>query len=288
MNVNLLTDAPKHNLALMKISTFHKVQGDQVWLNGVGDFDLTYGSWLFDFSHKGVCQIEGGPGIDPAISLDLKFETCPPDYSLMNLDYSVGYTWKYCPRKCPFCIVPQQKNGKNHFSIWSFHDSRFKKICLLNNNTFSDPQWLETFKEIWAADLTVIDENGYDVRLLDDEKAEALKKTRFEKNSFAFAWDQIEDEFKILQGFEIAKKHKLLTHNTNVFILTGFNTTLEENIHRCQKVVDLGANPYIMIYNINNQRDRELRKFRRMVHLHYYRSYSSLKEAWRDYQSNKV
>ena len=34
MKVNLLTDAPKHNLALMRISAYHKAQGDDVKLNG--------------------------------------------------------------------------------------------------------------------------------------------------------------------------------------------------------------------------------------------------------------
>ena len=40
-----------------------------------------------------------------------------------------------------------------------------------DNNTFSDPQWHDTFEEIWDAKLTVKDENGYDLRLLDEEKA---------------------------------------------------------------------------------------------------------------------
>ena len=146
MKINLITDAKYHNLALMKMATYHKQQGNHVYLNGVGNFDLTIGSWLFDWSQKGICDLEGGPGIDPTIRLN-GYEQYKPDYDLFPIDYSLGFTWSYCPRKCPFCIVPKQNNPKEHHSIWEFHDSKFKKICLLNNNTFSDPHWKETLRK---------------------------------------------------------------------------------------------------------------------------------------------
>ena len=220
MNINLCTDAPKHNLALMKISAWHKANGDHVWLNGVGCFDLTYGSWLYTFSDKAPCNIEGGPGIDISAKLDDVFfpcsimhrygnapriDTMKPDYSLYGLDYSLGYTWTWCPRKCPFCIVPKQHNPKTHHSIWDFHDPKFSKICLMNNNTFSDPKWEETFEEIWEANLSVIDENGYDLRLLDDEKANALHKTKWE-TPLHFAWDNMEDETQVTTGLKLLEK----------------------------------------------------------------------------------
>lgn len=107
MNINLVTDAPKHNLALMKLSTLEKANGHKVHLNGAGVFDYTIGSWLFSNSMKVPCNYEGGPGLDPA-----KRESwgwgLKPDYQLFNLDFSLGYTWEYCPRKCSFCVVPKQ------------------------------------------------------------------------------------------------------------------------------------------------------------------------------------
>jgi hypothetical protein len=53
-----------------------------------------------------------------------------------------------------------QHPDTEHHSIWEFHDSSRSKICLLNNNTFQDKRWKETFEEIWDANLSVIDENG--------------------------------------------------------------------------------------------------------------------------------
>lgn len=276
MNINLATDAPRHNLALMQISAHHKDCGDKVWLNGVGSFDLTYGSWLFENSPKVPCDIEGGPGINS--SRRHIYESYKPDYDLYGLDFSLGYTWSYCPRKCPFCIVPQQNNPRIHYSIWEFHDPKFNKICLLNNNTFSDPQWKETFKEIWDADLTVIDENGYDLRLLDDEKADALHKTKW-ATPLHFAWDQIKDEPLIRLGLELLEKHHLRTTSNGVYVLIGFDTTEEEDLHRCQIIDQHGLTPYPMPYVKNDY----TRRFKRFINLHYYRKYKTIKEAWQDY-----
>ena len=271
MKVNLLTDAKYHNLALMKLSTWHKARGNQVFLNGVGKFDYTIGSWLYDFSEKGICDVEGGPGINPTIRMN-GYEKVIPDYSLYPVDYSLGYTWAYCPRKCPFCIVPKQNNPKEHHSIWDFHNSQFKKICLLNNNTFSDPQWRETFEEIWDANLIVRDENGYDLRLIDNEKSEALKKTKFD-GYIHYSWDLMENEKIVLNGLRVAPKGM-------VYVLIGFNTVREEDFYRCQKIHDMGFDPYIMSYN----RTPEEKAFKRFIDSRMYRKYPTIESAWKDYK----
>jgi len=279
MKVSLITDAPKHNLALMKISAWHKAQGDEVILNKpLSNADVTYASWLFDFSPRYPADYVGGPGFDPTIRLREELENLKPDYDLFSIDYSLGYTWAYCPRSCGFCCVPKQRNPKKHYSIWTFHDTRFSKICLLNNNTFSDPQWRETFEEIWDAKLTLI-EHGFDLRLLDEEKAEALKKTKFEKR-IHFAWDRMEDEQRILEGLKIARQFSL---NAMVYVLVGYDTTLEEDLYRCQKIHDFGFDPFPMLY----KRTPELRMFRRFIYLRYYRAYPNLIAAWRDYESRR-
>jgi len=262
----------------MKLSANHKMLGDEVFLNGVGHFDYIYGSWLFDWSQKQPTDEEGGPGINPAKRLENFKESSPRDYKLFNLDYSLGYTWSYCPRKCGFCIVPKQNNPKEHHSIWDFHDSKFKTICLLNNNTFSDSQWKETFEEIWEANLIVRDENGYDLRLMDEEKAEALRKTKFEKQ-IHYAWDLMKDEKQILRGLKMAPKGM-------VYVLVGFDENdpdiikplCEDDFYRCQKIHDLGHDPYVMPYNGGTP---ELRKFKRFIDSRMYRKHKTLKDAWR-------
>jgi len=278
MKISLLTDAPQHNLALMKISAWHKANGDIVNYNMLNtNADLTYGSWLFSQRH--YADINGG-SIFPNIELDSKFEG-KPDYDLFPIDYSLGYTWRYCPRKCEFCVVPKQHNTKEHRSIWAFHDAKFNKLCLLNNNTFSDPKWLDTFQEIWDAKLTVI-EHGFDIRLIDDEKAETLKKTTFEKGYVHFAWDLMNDERKVRQGLKLVRLYRI---RAMVYVLVGFNTTIEQDLHRCQIIHDFGFDPYIMPYNRGT---KENRKFKRFIDTRVYRKYKTLQEAWNDYGKKHI
>lgn len=290
MRINLLTDAPKHNLALMKISAYHKSRGDTVVLNepltGEG---LSYGSWLYRRLY--YTDYEGGTSVSfdshklywdfPTVKLPADIQMFRPDYSLYpGNDFSLGYTYSYCPRHCKFCCVPKQNHNQAHHSIWDFHDSRFKKICLLNNNTFSDPRWRRTFEEIWDADLIVCDENGYDLRLMDDEKAEALKRTKFD-GRVHFSWDLMKEEVAIRRGLRLARKYKI---NASVYVLVGYNTTRKEDLHRCQTIHDMGFQPYVMPYNGGTKADRD---FHRFIYLRIYRQHRTLAEAWAGYRPSR-
>lgn len=289
MKVGLLTDAPLHNLALMRLAAWHKAVGDEVVLGGpadVQDCDFTYGSYLF--GHRDFVDNAGGPGVEPSIRLAPEVEAMKPDYDLYpQLPYCLGHTWEWCPRRCGFCVVPKQHNPKTHRSIWEFHDSKFTSICLLNNNTFSDPQWKATFAEILAADLTVVDHNGYDLRLIDEEKAFYLSILRFQ-GYIHFAWDRMRDERAILRGLAIAKEYGLNKRagpkSSMVYVLIGYDTTIQQDIYRCQRVVDAGFDPYIMIYN-RRRYPKHLNRFRRFINnTRYYRRHRTVEEAWQNYR----
>lgn len=280
MRITLLTDAPRHNLALMKLSAWHKVAGDEVLFNNeVFPSNYRYASILFDKNRNLFIADEyGGPAF-PESKLMPEIEKLIPDYDLFGINCSLGYTFRPCWNDCGFCTVPKMNHPDiQHHSIWEFHDPRFEKICLLNNNTFQDPQWRETFEEIWDADLTVIDENGYDLRLLDDEKAAALKKTKW-ATPLHFAWDRMSDEPLIIEGLKLLKKHKLRSTSNGVYVLIGYNTTEAEDLHRCQIINDYGLTPYPMPYI----RTKYTKTFKRFINLHYYRSYKTIETAWRAY-----
>lgn len=277
MKINLFTDAPKHNLALMKLSAWHKQQGDTITLNmPIVPCDHSYASILFEKNKKMFFADEyGGVAFTESV-LPLIIEKMKPDYSLYGLDYSLGYTFRPCFRGCDFCKVGTMNHpDAKHHSIWEFHNSKFNKICLLNNNTFFDKQWRETFEEIWDANLSIIDENGYDLRLLNDEKCEALKKTKF-IGEIHFAWDRIEDEDQILKGLSLLKKWKIRGH---VYVLIGYDTTEKEDLYRCQKIVDLKHDPYIMPYN----QSKEEKRFKRFIDSFMWRKYKTLEQAFKNY-----
>lgn len=278
MKISLLTDAPKHNLALMKLSAWHRAAGDKVLFNNeVFPADYRYASILFNKNRNLFIADEyGGPAF-PESQLLAEVEAMKPDYDLFGFDFSLGYTFRPCWNNCGFCTVPKMNHPDiEHHSIWEFYDSRFDKICLLNNNTFQDPQWRKTFEEIWDANLTVIDENGYDLRLLDDEKAAALKKTKFQ-GKLHFAWDRITDESLIIEGLKCLVRHKII--GSRVYVLVGYNTTKAEDIHRCQKIVDYKQDPYVMPY----ERTQYCRSFKRFIDTFMWRKAGNIEKAWSEY-----
>lgn len=280
MRISLLTDAPKHNLALMKLSAYHKGIGDTVHLNQpLWPADKRYASILFDWNcNKFLADEYAGVGynFEP---LPPRIEVIRPDYSLYNLDYSLGYTYRYCPRRCPFCKVWKMEKDKTHHSICDFHSPNLKKICLLNNNTFADPEWKKTFEEIWDSNLTVIDENGYDLRLLDDEKAEALHRTKW-GTPLHFAWDRMDEESEIVRGLKLLDKYHLRSTSNGVYVLIGYDTTPEEDLYRCPVINDYGLTPYPMPYVRNGY----TKSFKRFINLHYYRKSPTIEDAWKQYK----
>jgi len=279
MKISLLTDAPKHNLAIMKLSAYHKSCGDTVSLNEpIFHADYTYASVLYEQNRKVFIADEyGGPAIGGKLTNEV--ETTKPDYDLYGLDYSMGYTFRPCWNTCDFCKVPKMDHPDvAHHSIWEFHDTKFKKICLLNNNTFLDKRWMETFEEVWDAGLAVVDENGYDLRLVGEEQALALKKTKW-ATPIHFAWDRMSDEPLIRHGLAMLAKHKLKSSRNGVYVLIGYNTTEEEDLHRCQVIHDSGLTPYPMPFVKN----KYTKSFKRFINLHYYRKEKSIKDAWKNY-----
>ncbi len=271
-----MTDAPKHNLALMKISAYHKKAGDEVMLNmPLWKADYRYASWIFEDGIRFGAYEAGGTGVDPKIELPEHIEKLKPDYSLFNLHHSLGYTFRACFRKCPFCKVPLMRQDRTHHSIWEFHDSKFDTIELLNNNTFFDPFWYETFEEIHRADLKVI-ENGMDLRLLDNHKTWWISRLRWATQP-KFAWDRMQDEKKIIEGMKLLQKYKI---NAMVYVLMGFDSNLEEDLYRCEIINSMGFDPFPMLY----EPTKILRKFRRFIYLRYYRRYKTIAEAWKQYK----
>lgn len=272
MKISILTpDSKRPNLAAMKISAFHKAMGDNIIHNKFSG-EYIYASILFKSTPDPPADQVGGPKY-PHIKLDPEIEKMKPDYSFYpDINNSIGYTYKACFRTCEHCIVPKQNNEETHFSIWDFHDMRFDKIRLMNNNTLADPFWRETFDEVLAVkDLKIIDENGFDARLITDEVGQYINKLQF-VGEIHSAWDFMDHEEDILRGLKILRKAK---SRITCYVLIG-ETTHEENIHRIEKLKELKITPYVMPLN---KKDPYQRKFQRWVNIYAYRKYK-----WEEYK----
>ena len=226
----------------MKISAFHKLNGDYVLLNPTEKTDFSYASVLFQKTIDPEVDLVGGPKY-PHIKLDPEIDQMKPDYSLYpGIDTSYGYTYKACPRTCEFCIVPKQNNDETHYSIWDFHRSKFNKICLLNNNTLADPYWRDTFDEILdVKKLKIKDQNGFDARLITEEVGRYIKRLKF-VGYIHSAWDFMDHEEEVLTGLKILRKSK---SRISCYVLIG-NTTHEENLHRVYRLRSIKIDPYVM------------------------------------------
>lgn len=278
MKVSILTpDSKMPNLAAMKISMYHKLCGDKVILNmPIMPSDKTYASILFEWTPRPIAHVMGGPGVDPTIRLPEEIEACRPDYSLYpTIDYSLGFTYRACHRGCKFCKVKDMNEPTDHRSIYSFHDPRFKKIALLNNNTFEDPRWRETFQEIWGAGLKVKDISGFDARLLNKEKANALARTKWD-GQIHFAWDSMKEERSVLKGLRLAIRQGLKPYKIMCYTLIGFDTTPEQDLYRIEVLRAMKIDPFIMPYD---KQDGYQKRFARWVnHKAIFKSV-----AWEDY-----
>ena len=89
---------------------------------------------------------------------------------------------------------------------------------------------------------------GVDIRLMTEEKAEMIK--RIKTKNIHFAWDKYEDRDKIIPKLKMFKeltgwnKRKL-----TVYVLTNFDTTIEQDLERIYTLRDLEYWPYVMIYD---------------------------------------
>ncbi len=268
-------DSKIPNLALMKISQWHKLNGDDVehYMPLAHHlYDKVYASKIFNFSDGSDIQddmITGGTGIDLKISLPPKMDTMTPDYSLYNYPHNIGFTQRGCRFKCEFCVVPQ-KEGKPWSAntideLWTQRDSKF--LILLDNDFFGNPDWEERIEEMKEYDLRVNFSQGLNIRIISERQAQALASVNFRNindnsKQVTFAWDQIKDEKVIKRGFKRVTDAGIKPYQMQFYVLIGFDTTPEEDLHRVMMLKDWGCDPYAMPYD---KSDPYQKKFVRWV-----------------------
>ncbi len=246
------------NLALMKLATYHKVKGDEVELFFPlsGGYDVVYAAKVFKFTPDSPYlppdAIKGGTGYDLTAHLPDEAESCFPDYSLYPWwDKAIGFTTRGCVRRCPFCVVPEKEGAIRVIGdLRSFWNGQ-KQVILLDNNLTAAP--MEHFRRVVAqmveAKVQVDFSQGLDIRLLNDEHAALLANVSLGKNGYIhFAWDNPSHEDAVRRGIAILAKHMTL-RRIMFYVLIGFNTTPEEDLHRVETLRGLKVDPFVMPFN---------------------------------------
>jgi len=259
------------NLALMKLSAWHKAKGDEIVFNiPLLKSDITYVACvLTKNSHKLPAvdgAILGGTGFDVEDWLPREIEDVMPDYSLYNSKASYGFTSRGCIRHCEYCVVPHKEGKiKPWHSIYQFWDRKHKNIVLLDNNLLASLNWKETLTDLEKEKLRVDFNQGLDIRLVDEEKAYYLSRLKYSMQ-LRFALDDIRDERDFRRGMEILSKAGFSLSSIMVYFLIGFNSSLEEDLERLEIIKSYKATPFAMNYQeVNGVKPRVVRDKRELM-----------------------
>lgn len=276
MTVGLI-DVDGHNfpnLALMRISAWHKAQGDRVewWMGDLFHYDVVYKSKVFSDAYSKDAPdplncdkvIKGGTGYNISLRGGVEcfdaehHETLPPEIEKMFPDYSIYPEYKYavsmtsrgCPRGCAFCHVAAKEGRRsvkvaNVSDFWNGQD----EIKVLDPNITACREKRDLMRQYRDTGAKIDFTQGLDIRLLNEEDIDDLNRMRL--RTIHFAWDNPKDDLEGRFRY-FAKLFRRKSNIAMVYVLTNFNSTMDENLHRIYTLRDMGYDPYVMIYNKPN------------------------------------
>lgn len=252
---------PFPNLVLMKLSAYHKALGDEVFFNSplFCEPSITYASCVFTWNAKrknGLYPdaIVGGSGIDLKAELPPEVEHIMPDYSLYpNIDFSLGFTSRGCIRRCPWCIVPEKEGTiKPWARIYEFWNRRHRKITLLDNNLLASLNWRQTMEDLIAEALEVDFNQGLDIRLVNEETVDYLKRVKTRKLRFAF--DDVAYEKAFRRGIELLLESGIGSRNLEIYVLYGFGDD-DTDVERMVILHSYNVDVFPMLYKGPNGKE---------------------------------
>lgn len=282
-----LIDVDHHNfpnIALMKISAWHKKIGNTVeWYTPFEHYDIVYVSKVFSFSEdwrepiNAKKVVYGGTGyqiwnrngkevFDYIGSYDIIgklfssklpdiVEHIYPDYSIYPMytkDTAYGFLTRGCPRGCTFCHVQEKEGMLSHkvADLSEFWRGQ-KNIVLCDPNILACKDWKPLLQQLIDSNAYVDFNQGLDIRMMTEEKAEMLSKIKIKE--IHFAWDRYQDKDIILPKLKLFSEHKYKgknpDHNAIVYVLVNFDTTIEQDLERIYTLREMGYWAYVMIYD---------------------------------------
>lgn len=259
------------NLALMRISAYHKAKGDTVewWLGDLFHYDVVYKSKVFsdDYSKdipdpiNADMVLRGGTGYAISLQdgkevynksfdmdLDPDIERMKPDYGIYpEYDFAVAMTTRGCPRGCHFCHVAAKEGRGSHkvADVSDFYAGQ-KRIEVMDPNITACRDRFDLYEQYIDTGAQICFNQGLDARLLTERDIDYLNRMKIK--DLHFAWDNPKDD--LAGKFEAISKGLIKNpRGIMVFCLVNFDSTLEEDLHRIYTLRDLGFSPYVMVYD---------------------------------------
>lgn len=266
------------NLPLMKISAWHKAQGNYVeWYDNfkgfLEEYDKVYMSKVFSFTPdyqypvyakeiskggSGYCiELVGGKEVyhtERDVPLPEEVEHIYPDYSIYP-DYTketaYGFLTRGCPRGCGFCHVKVKEGLCSHkvADLSEFWRGQ-KNIVLCDPNILACKDHIDLLQQLADSRANVEFNQGLDIRFITDRNLEVLKKIKLTNIHFAFdRWQDREIIEPKLRAFIEKTGYNRGKGKVMCYILVNFDTTIEQDLYRIQLCRELNISPYPMIYD---------------------------------------
>lgn len=249
------------NYALMKISAWHKAQGDNVeWWNPLKRYNHIFSSKVFDFTPENPYlpenTIRGGTGYaDVPIWQQLRQEVDQlfPDYTIYPAcDYAIGYITRGCPNHCRWCLVPAKEGSIRPYRHWQElvrPDS--KKLVLMDNNILASDFGIAQLEELTRQNYAIDLNQGMDARLVDERVAKILAGLKWIKY-IRFSCDQQAQIEPLRQTVELLGKYRVKPYRLFIYLLV--TADIEDAVKRVEALKRLGN---ITIYAQAERNERQ-------------------------------
>lgn len=227
----LLLDADSTipNLALCRLSSYHKKKADRVSLVRLGlayfpnrvnkqvtintkEYDKVFCSVVFEGTKKFIeadGAVFGGTGTDDiSRKLPDEVELCRPDLSLYpDNKVAYGFITRGCIRNCYFCKVPAKEGNIRQVDDPEAIGEGFETIKFMDNNFLAFDKHMEMLERISKMGKKVSFNQGLDIRLLTQDNSLALSRLRYDKE-YIFAFDDIRYMEMMNKGMSLLRWRK--------------------------------------------------------------------------------
>lgn len=282
------------NYALMKISAWHKAQGDEVeWWNPLVRYDRVYSSKVFDFTpvdpYLPEDAIRGGTGyrdIPMDQELPEEMDNMFPDYSIYpECDFAIGYLTRGCPNHCRWCVVPRKEGDIRPYRAWEdIVRTDTNKLVLMDNNILACKYGIGQLDSLIGSGYQIDLNQGMDARLVNDRVAgifSQLKWIRF----IRFSCDQKAQIAPVKRCIELLGKYGVKPYRIFIYLLVTADIW-----DAADRVEELKAYKGINLYAQAERNERlgiipnkmQLEFQQRYVYSGRYRN-----ETWREYCKRK-
>jgi len=262
MEIGLIQiDGKLPNLALMKLSAWHKKQGDKVTLmrdkvisQRLIPFDKVYVSCIFEENKETAIKVSqqfknceiGGVGVNNK-KLPEEVNRIMPDYDLFGCNYSLGFTTRGCIRNCKFCKVRGHEGDmRSVCDIYEFWRKDHKELILMDNNILALPEHFKKIaKQIRDNNLIVDFNQGFDFRLLTPEICKIILGLKH-KQEIRFAFDHIAYKPMVIKAIKMLRDAGLGDWKTRWYLYIGEEDTYDTVYDRMKLLQENKQGVYVM------------------------------------------